>query len=216
MDGAGQRLSEPVAAIDENAQPESNEALAHELVMALHSEIETLKNPNKRDSGTRIRIYRGRFLRRVGDLFLYVFVLENFLAGMAVDDVPADVEIGGIRHEGQIIAAQGLEITVGLVENLGPYIAEAVLVTNLWYLLEVVKKKILSLIETRALPAFSLKAFGLEKSRTEKETPPPLEPGSAEQGPNEDALKAIELALGSEVSFVWGLPALVRPQLWHE
>ena len=80
--------------------------------MALDSEIEALKSPNKRDSGTRIRIYRGRFLKRVGDLFLYVFVLENFLAGMAVDDIPADVEIGGTRREGQIIAAQGLEITV--------------------------------------------------------------------------------------------------------
>lgn len=196
----------PATTTEDNAQPESNDALAHELVLSLDSEIEALKNPNKRDSGTRIRIYRGRFLRRVGDLFLYVFALENFLVGMAVDDIPADVEIGGTRHEGQIIAAQGLEITVGLVKNLGSYIAEATLITNLWYLLEVVKKKLLTLIETRALPAFSPKVFGLEKSLSGKDTVPPLEPGSIGQGPNEDAQKAIELALGSEVSFVWGPP----------
>jgi predicted nucleic acid-binding Zn-ribbon protein len=203
------RQTRPSTETRVNGKPETNETLAQQLVMALDAEIETMKNPKKGDSGSSIRIYHGRFLRRTGDVYLYVFSLENFLAGMAMDDIPAEVEIAGTRHSGQIASVQGLEITVGLSENLGPYIAQAVLITNLWYLLEAVKKKIVALADANDLPEFSMKAFGIVTSASGNTAYPPLEPG--ERGgkvydPNDDAKKAIALALGSEVSFVWGPP----------
>jgi hypothetical protein len=189
-----------------NREPETNEMLSQQLVKALDAEIETMKNPKKGDSGSSIRIYHGRFLRRTGDVYLYLFSLENFLAGMAMDDIPAEVEIAGTRHSGQITSVQGLEITVGLSENLGPYIAQAVLITNLWYLLEAVKKKIQALADANDLPDFSPKAFGLAASVSGSTDHLPLESVVNVPDPKGDCQKAIELALGSEVSFVWGPP----------
>ena len=202
----GPRAAQPKVRVEEFAKPETNEALAQELVLALDAEIECLKNPKQGDSDRRVRIYKGRFLKRLGDLYLYVFTLENFLASAAVDDIPAEVEVKGARHNGQIVSVQGLEITIGLFENLGAYIAEATLITNLWYLLEALKKRIVSLAESRTLPVFSTKVFGLQESSTNLAEVPDLEPGAVKQGPNEDGRKAIALALGSEVSFVWGPP----------
>ena len=189
-----------------NAKPDTNQMLAQQLVGALDAEIETMKNPKKGDSGSSIRIYHGRFLRRTGDVYLYVFSLENFLAGMAMDDIPAEVEIAGTRHSGQIASVQGLEITVGLSEDLGTYIAQAVLITNLWYLLEAVKKRIQALIDANDLPEFPTKAFDLVRSVSASIAYPPPESVVGVPDPKEDCHKAIQLSLGSEVSFIWGPP----------
>jgi hypothetical protein len=66
--------------------------------------------------------------------------LENFLT--VLDDSPAEIEINGSRHPAQVLITQGLEVEIGIERFLGEFIAEAMLITNSWYLLELLKRKL--------------------------------------------------------------------------
>lgn len=107
-----------------------------EFIIALDEEITAIK---KGKGGSIIKVFNGRFLREVSGLYVYIFNLENFLA--VLDDSPAEIEIRGNRYPAQVILTQGLEVEIGIEHFCGQYISEAKLQTNLWYLLELLKKK---------------------------------------------------------------------------
>jgi hypothetical protein len=71
--------------------------------------------------------------------FTYLFNLENFLA--AIDDTPAEIEIAGERSQCSVMAVHGLEVQIALERDYGHDIAEARLQTNMWFLLESLRKK---------------------------------------------------------------------------
>jgi broad-specificity NMP kinase len=111
-------------------------AIIKEFILALDEEIAAIK---KGKGGSIVKVFNGRFLREVSGLYVYVFNLENFLA--VLDDSPAEIEVGGNRYPAQVLLAQGLEVEIGIERFCGQYISEAKLQTNLWYLLELLKKK---------------------------------------------------------------------------
>lgn len=108
-----------------------------EFIEALDQEIVAIK---KGKGGSIVKVFNGRFLREVSGLYLYVFNLENFLA--ILDDSPAEISIQGKQYPAQVLLTQGLEVEIGIERFCGKYIPEAKLQTNLWYLLELLKKKI--------------------------------------------------------------------------
>src|SRR5438105_9832511 len=110
--------------------------IVQEFILALEQEIDAIK---KGRGGSTVKIFNGRFLREVAGQFVYVFNLENFLA--VLDDSPAEIRIGGNTYQAQVILTQGLEIEIGIERSSGQFIAEAWLQTNLWYLLDLLKKK---------------------------------------------------------------------------
>lgn len=105
-------------------------------MQALEDEITAIKRGR---GGSVVTVYDGRFVRREGPFFVYVFSTENPLVGM--DDAPAEVDIGGQKFSGQIVSVQGSEVAVGIENDCGKSIAEARLITNLWYLLEALRKR---------------------------------------------------------------------------
>jgi len=107
-----------------------------EFIIALDQEIAAIKRGK---GGSIVKVFRGRFLREVSGLHVYLFNLENFLA--VLDDSPAEIEIRGSRYPAQVLLTQGLEVEIGIERFCGQYIQEAKLQTNLWYLLELLKKK---------------------------------------------------------------------------
>jgi hypothetical protein len=107
-----------------------------EFILALDQEISAIK---KGKGGSFVKVFNGRFLREVSGLFVYVFNLENFLA--VLDDSPAEIEIRGKRYPAQVLLTQGLEVEIGIEQFCGQHVSEAKLQTNLWYLLELLKKK---------------------------------------------------------------------------
>ncbi len=107
-----------------------------EFITALDEEITAIKRGK---GGSIVKVFNGRFLREVSGLFLYMFNLENFLA--VLDDSPAEIEIRGNRYPAQVLLTQGLEVEIGIERFCGQHISEAKLQTNLWYLLELLKKK---------------------------------------------------------------------------
>ena len=120
-----------------------------EFIVALDQEIAAIKRGK---GGSIVKVFNGRFLREVSGLFVYVFNLENFLA--VLDDSPAEIEIRGKRYPAQVLLTQGLEVEIGIEQFCGQHVSDAKLQTNLWYLLELLKKKFTEL-QNGAFPAIS-------------------------------------------------------------
>ena len=121
-----------------------------EFIIALDQEIAAIKRGK---GGSIVKVFNGRFLREVSGLFVYVFNLENFL--VVLDDSPAEIEIRGNRYPAQVLLTQGLEVEIGVERFCGQYVSEAKLQTNLWYLLELLKKKFAELQNGGRAPGVS-------------------------------------------------------------
>jgi flavodoxin len=111
-----------------------------ELIAALDQEINAIK---KGKGVSIVKVFNGRFLREVSGLFVYVFNLENFL--IVLDDSPAEIEIRGNRYQAHVLLTKGLEIEIGIERFCDQYVPEAILHTNQWYLLELLKKRLIEL-----------------------------------------------------------------------
>jgi len=181
--------------------------LAGELVQSLDEEIDALKNPRGRSRGGNIvKIFNGRFLREISGLNIYLFNLENFLT--ALDDSPAEIEINGYRYSSQVLLTQGLEVEIGIERFFGNFIAEAILYTNSWYLLDLLKKK---LDEAHSGP--NKADFGLSEalflgklSGPSSSTQGEMSYSLGEEPPNDAQKRAIEASYSSRLSIVWGPP----------
>jgi len=120
-----------------------------EFILSLDQEIAAIK---KGKGGSIVKVFNGRFLREVSGLFVYVFNLENFL--VVLDDSPAEILIRGNRYPAEVLLTHGLEVEIGIERFCGQHVLEAKLQTNLWYLLELLKKKFNEL-QNGTAPAFS-------------------------------------------------------------
>lgn len=110
--------------------------IIQEFIQSLDEEIEAIKRGK---GGSIVKIFNGRFLRQMSGLFVYIFNLENFLT--ILDESPAEIEIRRNRYPAQVLLTQNLEVEIGIEHFCGQFIPEAKLQTNLWYLLELLKKK---------------------------------------------------------------------------
>lgn len=177
-------------------------ALIQEFIQALAEEIEAIK---KGRGGSIIKVYDGVFVRREGPFFVYAFTTESPL--IVMDDAPAEVEIGADRFAGQIVSVQGSEVTVAIDHDFGKTIAEARLITNLWYLLEALRKRYEEVLNgQRTLNSkLALRLFGLASATTAVQSGSLDLPASLYQL-NEEQQNAIRSVLGSDVHFIWGPP----------
>ena len=116
--------------------------MVEEFIQALEEEIRAIKTGR---GGGVVKLFNGRFVRQAADFFIYIFHLENFL--VVLEDSPAEIEIHGRNYHAQVLSTRSLEVEIGLDQSFGPHVAEARLKTNLWYLLELLKKKFLEVKE---------------------------------------------------------------------
>lgn len=174
--------------------------LISEFIQALRLEVEALKRSR---GGSVVRLLNGRLLREAGGVWVYHFQVENIFS--VIDDTPAEIEIDGRRYSCQVISVKGLEVYIALEQNLGPQIAEAIIRTNLWYLLELLCKKF-----EEARPATDRLFKTSERlfagmSRVVADAGPPryeLLPDP----PNESQKRAIEASFSRSLAVIWGPP----------
>jgi len=173
-----------------------------EFIQALNEEIETIK---KGGGGSIVKVFNGRFLREIAGTYVYIFNLENFLA--ILDESPAEIEISGKRYPAHVLLTQGLEVEIGIEHNFGPFIPEAKLQTNLWYLLELLKKKYEECQSGSLKPNFSLSEViftgdeaVFHSCKTQINYSPSAHP------PNPSQKKAIESSFFSPLVIIWGPP----------
>jgi hypothetical protein len=177
-------------------------------MQALSEEIEAIK---KGKGGSIITVYDGSFVRREGPFYVYIFTTESPL--IVMDDAPAEVEVSSQRFPGQVISVQGSEVAVGIEHDFGKSIAEARLITNLWYLLEALRKRYEEVLNgQRTLDTrLGQRVFGFVPATIRVEggklnLPPYKDP------PNSEQLAAICAACGSDVHFIWGPPGTGKTQ----
>ena len=177
-------------------------------MQALAEEIEAIK---KGRGGSIITVYDGVFVRRDGPLFVYVFNTESPL--IVMDDAPAEIQIGGQTVAGQIISVQGSEVAVGIENDFGATVAQAKLITNLWYLLEALRKRYEEILNgERTLDTrLGQRLFGFVPATT-KTVDGELNLPASPSPPNDDQLAAIRAACGSDVHFIWGPPGTGKTQ----
>lgn len=186
----------------------NEQALIREFMQSLAEEIEAIKQGK---GGSIITVYDGSFVRREGPFCVYIFTTESPL--IVMDDAPAEVEIGGQRFSGQVISVQGSEVAVGIEHDLGPSIPEARLITNLWYLLEALRKRYEEVLTGQRPMDTRLgqRLFGLVAAASRPEA------GELNLPPspcvlNEEQVAAIRAACGSDVHFIWGPPGTGKTQ----
>ena len=171
--------------------------------MALDEEIEAIKRGG---AGSIVTVFNGRLLREISGTYVYLFNLENFLA--VLDESPAEIEVRGERYPAHVLLTQGLEVEIGIEKNLGKLIPQARLQTNLWYLLELLKKKYIECRDGYSKPNFQLSevlfsGHGASPEKTHKfeiNFSPSLDP------PNPSQQQAIEASFSSQLSIIWGPP----------
>ena len=175
-------------------------------MQALAEEIEAIK---KGRGGSIITVYDGVFVRRDGPFFVYVFNTESPL--IVMDDAPAEIQVGGQTVAGQIISVQGSEVAVGIENDFGATVAQAKLITNLWYLLEALRKRYEEILNgERTLDTrLGQRLFGFVPATT-KTVDGELNLPASPSPPNDDQLAAIRTACGSDVHFIWLCPVLAR------
>lgn len=174
-----------------------------EFVAALDEEIVALKAGR---GGGAAKVFNGKLIRKVSNGFVYLFHLENFLA--TIDDAPAEIEINGQRHPAQILSTQGLEVEVYIENYCGDLIADGKLLINLWYLLELLKKKFLESGNnsekfklSNALFSGNNSEFPKVKDNNELRFSP-----SIKNPPNQAQEKAIKSSFYQPLSIIWGPP----------
>jgi len=177
--------------------------IIQEFVQALDEEIEAIK---KGKGGSVVKIFNGRFLREIAGLFVYVFNLENFLA--VLDESPAEIEIRRSSYPAQVLLTQGLEVEIGIEHFCGQFISEARLQTNLWYLLELLKKKYAECQSGSAKMDFHLSEilFSGQQVNSKSTNQAEIHYSIGITPPNEAQKQAIEASFSSELSIIWGPP----------
>ncbi len=188
-----------------------SDQLITEFIKALDEEIKAIKTGR----GTSVvKIFNGRFLRENSGIFIYSFRLENFIA--TIDDAPVELQIGNSRHRGEVIQTQGLEVILGVEHDLGLSVPEAKLITNLSFLLELLKQKLEAVISGELSENFDLADLVFKEKAfdsTFSKTPPSLEDvkkmlsrDKTVEYPNKSQLEAIRASLSSLLTLVWGPP----------
>ena len=195
----GQTAPQPAGG-NQNVPRETS--LIPEFIQALADEIEELK---KGGGGSIITVFDGHLVRQEGPFFVYVFTTESPL--IVMDDAPAEVEVGGQRFQGQVISVQGSEVAVGIESNFGKTIAQAKLITNLWYLLEALRKRYEDVNSGQSTLATRLgqSLFGFVSSNSGSDASELNLPASV-SSLNHEQLASIRSACGSDIHFIWGPP----------
>lgn len=121
---------------------------------------------------------------------------------------PAEIEIRGKRYPAQVLSTQGSEIEIGIEHSCGHFIPEAKLQTNLWYLLELLKKKYIECQNGSAKADFHLSelVFSGQQSSYKSTDRIEIHYSSSIDPPNEAQKKAIEASFLSRLSIIWGPP----------
>ena len=110
--------------------------IINEFIEALDAEITALKSGK---GGNTAYVHNGQMIRSLFEFHIYEFTLESFL--IAMDDMPAIIEVKNTEYECDIISVNGLKVQISIKEYLGKTIPKAKIITKAWYILERLKKK---------------------------------------------------------------------------
>ncbi|MCM8787961.1 MAG: AAA domain-containing protein [Candidatus Omnitrophica bacterium] len=173
-----------------------------EMLWALKANIEYLKEKGN----LHLKVKNGKLVNNIGDIYIYEFTLDFFQDIEPNNSI--EVKIKGQQKgvNGRVITINDKNIQVEVDKNIGITIPEAQIIVSSYYLLELLYEK-LKKVDDREIKLTDL----VEKTFNPKPTNFTLQeyqiPYSFTSNLlNQSQEKAIKLAMGSEVSFIWGPP----------
>jgi len=106
------------------------------------------------------------------------------------------------------LLTQGSEVEIGIEHSCGQFIPEATLQTNLWYLLEFLKKKYSECQSGTAKVDFHLSEvlFSGRQSAAKSTSQSAISYSLSKEPPNDSQKRAIEASFSSQLSIIWGPP----------
>lgn len=182
------------------------ESYIKEMLLALEANIEYLRQ----EGSAQLRVKNGQLLNSVGDVYIYEFTLEFFQN--IEPDTDVEVRVRSESANGRVIAINDKSIQVELDKNIGATIPEARLIISSYYLLQLLYEK-LKKVDNGELQLTDLaeKTFKLKPANIASQEYQ-IPHSSVSELPNSSQESAIKLAMGSEVSFIWGPPGTGKTQ----
>lgn len=182
-------------------------AIINEFIDALEIEIDALK---KGKGGNIVTVYNGELIRQTLDLYIYQFTLENFL--IALDDTPANIEVNGNKYDCNIISVTGQQVQISIEQKLAQRIPVAKITTNTWYLLDLLKKKYETNLNTQSRFENSNKLFQDQNSKIDGGNCSPSFTLNGNSPPDKYQLQAIKSSINDFISIIWGPPGTGKTQ----
>jgi superfamily I DNA and/or RNA helicase len=170
-----------------------------EMLLALEANIEYLRQ----EGDSQIRIKNGQLNNVIDGVYIYEFELD-FLQNIE-SDTEIELRIAGDWASGKVIAISEKRIQIEVDKSFGKIIPAALLIISSYYLLQLLHDKLVQIQNGMlSLTDLSEKTFALKPAVINHADY--RIPASQSNLPNEFQENAIKLALGSEVSFIWGPP----------
>lgn len=182
------------------------ESYIKEMLLALEANIEYLRQ----EGSAQLRVKNGQLLNSIGEVYIYEFTLEFFQN--IEPDTDVEVRVRSESANGRVVAINDKSIQVELDKNIGATIPEARLIISNYYLLQLLYEK-LKKVDNGELHLTDLaeKVFKLKPASIASQDYQ-IPHSSVSELPNSYQESAIKLALGSEVSFIWGPPGTGKTQ----
>lgn len=178
-------------------------SLLKEFNQAIGEEINYIKESG---GDKKIILHNGQLVNNSGGKFIYEFVTDSPLE--LEDDTPVSIRYGGESINGGIVAVNGLNVLIGLNNNLGEKIPEVTLSINAYFLLELLQKR-LNEIECKKINFnfdIAMKALGFQNGLVGKDFSFLTPFSDLKLLISEEQKNALALSLGSEITFIWGPP----------
>jgi superfamily I DNA and/or RNA helicase len=183
----------------------SQKEVIDEMQIALRANIEFLK----REGSSQIKLRNGQLITAAADKYVYEFGLESLQNIEADADI--EVRVSSQSATGKVAAINETSIQVELDKNLGATVPEAILIISSYYLLQMLVDKLEKVQKGEIkLSGLSTKVFGQKSASAgldEEYIQPPQE-----EKLNEYQERALRLALGSDVTYLWGPPGTGKTQ----
>ncbi len=182
------------------------ESYIKEMLLALEANIEYLRQ----EGSAQLRVKNGQLLNSVDDVYIYEFTLEFFQN--IEPDTDVEVRLRSESANGRVIAINDKNIQIELDKNIGTTIPEARLIISSYYLLQFLYEKLKKVdsgelqLTDLAEKTFKLKPVNIASQEYK------IPHSSVSELPNSSQESAIKLAMGSEVSFIWGPPGTGKTQ----
>ena len=177
-----------------------SDSILNNFIKVIGAEIECIK---KRGT-TNVFVRDGKYIGQALNKHRYQFRLEALSS--VPDDTMIELEVEKKRVKGSVLGCDGGEIFLALDEFIGDPISKAKIITAPYFLLELMQKKFEEINEgtLKIDQKLARKLFNMQKVEVGFQDFSDFSPLA--YLPNEMQVKAVSLALGSEVSFIWGPP----------
>ncbi len=183
----------------------SSHDLVEEMLLALDANIQYLE----KEGNENIKVKNGFLFTQIAEKYIYEFELD-YLQEIDVE-LEVEVRVNSDTTNGRIVSVDENKIQIEIERYFGKVIPQARIVISSLFLLKLLKEKLQGLEGAKLNASLAEKIFGIEPIIPIIDTDLVIPNGTNPIDKYKDA--ALRLAMGSEISFIWGPPGTGKTEL---